>query len=79
MERNKFVNILKELQRDGIEVAILTLTENGQSDYLRRQGVVRKDCTWIIIMFMCYGQILRLVWQYQYPWLSDGRRQYYKN
>ena len=32
MERNKFVNILKELQRDGIEVAILTLTGNAQSD-----------------------------------------------
>lgn len=42
MERNKFVNILKELQRDGIEVAILTLTENGQSDYLRRQGLFVK-------------------------------------
>ena len=42
MERNKFVNILKELQRDGIEVAILTLTENEQSDYLRRQGLFVK-------------------------------------
>ena len=42
MERNKFVNILKELQRNGIEVAILTLTENGQSDYLRRQGLFVK-------------------------------------
>ena len=42
MERNKFVNILKELQRDGIKVAILTLTENGQSDYLRRQGLFVK-------------------------------------
>ena len=42
MERNKFVNILKELQRDGIEVAILTLTGNGQSDYLRRQGLFVK-------------------------------------
>lgn len=42
MERNKFVNILKELQRDGIEVAILTLTENEQSDYLGRQGLFVK-------------------------------------
>lgn len=42
MKRNKFVNILKELQRDGIEVAILTLTENEQSDYLRRQGLFVK-------------------------------------
>lgn len=41
-ERNLFVKILKELQANGIEVAIITSAPNGQTDFLKSQGLFIK-------------------------------------
>ena len=38
-ERNAFVKILKELQTNGIEVAIITSASNEQTEYLKKQGL----------------------------------------
>jgi len=41
-ERNLFVKNLKELQANGIEVAIITSTSNEQADFLKSQGLFIK-------------------------------------
>ena len=41
-ERNLFIKILKELQANGIEVAIITSAPNGQTDFLKSQGLFIK-------------------------------------
>lgn len=38
IERNDFVKILKDIQANGIEVAIITSTVSEQTDYLKGQG-----------------------------------------
>lgn len=41
-EQNAFVKILKELQTNGVEMAVLTSTANEQTDFLKSQGLFIK-------------------------------------